>query len=219
MITAIIGAMQIEVDALIASFNAEQNENDIYIAKKGDDTVVICKCGVGKVNSAALTQRIIDKYNPDRIINTGTAGGLAEGLNIGDIIIAEKTAYHDFTPISIVENMFGDRYIYTDKHLAEIAVSACKAEKISYRIGTVVTGDCFIETTEQREKIFATFPDALCGEMEGAAIAHVCHINKVPLAVICSVSDFAADEKVFELNAQYAADCAAKISKYIAENK
>lgn len=217
MTTAIIGAMKIEVETLCKTFGAKETENGIYVAQNGTDTVIICQCGIGKVNAASLTQRIIDKYSPDKIINTGTAGGLAEGLGIGDIVIAEKAAYHDFKPVSIVVDMFGDKYIYSDKSIAAAAVNACRENNIFHRTGTVVTGDCFVSTKEQRDDIFAEYPDALCTEMEGAAIAHVCFNNKTPFVIIRAISDFAADEKTFELNAAYAAEKAAIISEYIAK--
>ncbi|MBR6507533.1 MAG: 5'-methylthioadenosine/adenosylhomocysteine nucleosidase [Clostridia bacterium] len=217
MTTAIIGAMKIEVETLCKTFGAKETENGIFVAENGDDTVIICQCGIGKVNAASLTQRLIDKYSPNRIINTGTAGGLAEGLNIGDIIIAEKAAYHDFKPVSIVVDMFGDKYIHSDSSMVSTALTACAENNIPHRVGTVVTGDCFVSTEAQREDIFAEYPDALCTEMEGAAIAHVCFNNKVPFIIIRSVSDFAADEKLFDLNAAYAAEKAAIISEYIAK--
>ena len=217
MTTAIIGAMKIEVETLCRTFGAKETENGIFVAENGDDTVIICQCGIGKVNAASLTQRLIDKYSPNRIINTGTAGGLAAGLNIGDIIIAEKAAYHDFKPVSIVVDMFGDKYIHSDSSMVSTALTACAENDIPHRAGTVVTGDCFVSTEAQREDIFAEYPDALCTEMEGAAIAHVCFNNKVPFIIIRSVSDFAADEKLFDLNAAYAAEKAAIISEYIAK--
>lgn len=217
MTTAIIGAMKIEVETLCKTFGAKETENDIYVAQNGDDTVIICQCGIGKVNAASLTQRLIDKYEPNRIINTGTAGGLAEGMNIGDIIIAEKAAYHDFKPVSIVVDMVGDKYIRSDKNMADTAVTACVENNIPYRVGTVVTGDCFVSTEKQRDDIFAEYPDALCTEMEGAAIAHVCFNNKVPFVIIRAISDFAADEKIFDQFAAVAAEKAAIISEYIAK--
>jgi adenosylhomocysteine nucleosidase len=217
MTTAIIGAMKIEVETLCKTFGAKETEKGIFVAESGCDTVIICQCGIGKVNAASLTQRLIDKYCPHRIINTGTAGGLAEGLNIGDIIIAEKAAYHDFKPFSIIVDMLGDKYIYSDTDIVNTAVTACKENNISHRVGTVVTGDCFVSTEKQREDIFAEYPDALCTEMEGAAIAHVCCNNKVPFVIIRAISDFAADEKTFDQFAAFAAEKAAIISEYIAK--
>ena len=101
--------------------------------------------------------------------------------------------------------------------MVSTALTACAENDIPHRAGTVVTGDCFVSTEAQREDIFAEYPDALCTEMEGAAIAHVCFNNKVPFIIIRSVSDFAADEKLFDLNAAYAAEKAAIISEYIAK--
>ena len=58
--------------------------------------VVLVKCGVGKVNAARTTQILIDNFDLDYVINVGTAGGLNENIEIGDVIIAEKLVQHDF---------------------------------------------------------------------------------------------------------------------------
>ena len=153
----------------------------------------------------------------DEILLCVVAGWAGLVVNIGDIIIAEKAAYHDFKPVSIITDMFGDKYICSDTDIVNTAVTACRENNLSHRVGTVVTGDCFVSTEKQREDIFAEYPDALCTEMEGAAIAHVCFNNKVPFIIIRAISDFAADEKIFDQFAAFAAEKAAIISEYIAK--
>ena len=61
-----------------------------------DKNCILVKCGVGKVNAARTTQLLIDKYNPDCIINVGVAGALNPMLEIGDIVIGESLVQHDF---------------------------------------------------------------------------------------------------------------------------
>ena len=74
----IIGAMQNEIDKLISYYDLKKDKmnKDIYVSEFNDKKIVVAMSGVGKVNSAAMTQYIIDKYNVDAIINSGVAGGI-----------------------------------------------------------------------------------------------------------------------------------------------
>ena len=103
MTVLIIGAMENEVEALISSFGAKSSDGNAFSVDKGGNRIVIAKSGVGKVNAAAATQKLIDTYKPDRIINTGVAGGVANDIELGEIVIASKLAYHDFHPLEILE--------------------------------------------------------------------------------------------------------------------
>ena len=62
----------------------------------GSKEIILVKCGIGKVNAARTTQLLIDKYNPDYIIDVGVAGALNPMLEIGDIVIGETLVQHDF---------------------------------------------------------------------------------------------------------------------------
>lgn len=50
----------------------------------------------GKVNSARVTQILIDNFKIDYIINVGVAGGINSDLEIGDIVVGEKLVQYDF---------------------------------------------------------------------------------------------------------------------------
>lgn len=213
---AIIGAMSIEVDTLRNAFSASDTGGEVYVSRRGDSTVTICRCGVGKVNAASLTQHLIDCFSPDCVINTGTAGALTDALPIGGIVVSRDAAYHDVRPVALLEDMYGDRFIRADGELVTLAESACRENSLPFLTGTIVSGDSFISTEEQREEIFREFPDSLCTEMEGAAIAHVCRKSNVPFVIIRAISDFASDEETFERFARKAADNAAIITEYIA---
>ena len=106
----VIGAMQIEIDKLIEYYNLKKDKvKDIYVNEFNDKRIVVAMSGVGKVNSAAMTQYIIDKYEVDAIINSGVAGGINSKLNVMDIVISEYATYHDFKPVSIMESYVPDK--------------------------------------------------------------------------------------------------------------
>ena len=157
--------------------------------------IIIVESGVGKVNAARITQILIDKLDVKEIINVGSAGALNEELNIGDIVIANKLVQHDFDITAFNHNKgyitgVGD-YIESDKILIEkFKNSADKIENGTYKIklGTIASGDIFCTDVKMKDKIREKF-NAECIEMEGAAIAQVCYLDKIPFIVIRSISD------------------------------
>ena len=195
----IIVAMQEELDAIL---NIMKNikEKEIYgldfkIGQIEKKEVVVVKCGVGKVNAARVTQILIDTFNVKCVINVGAAGALNPFLNIGDIVIGEKLIQHDFDITAFDHDKgyitgVGD-YIYSDSELIEKfenAANNLKGKDYKIKKGIIATGDIFCTDIEMKNKIFSKF-DADCVEMEGAAIAQVCYLDKIPFIVIRSISD------------------------------
>ncbi len=169
-------------------------ELQFIIGKINNKDVVLVKCGVGKVNAARTTQILIDKFELDYIINVGTAGGLKEEIEIGDIVIADKLVQHDFDITAgghekgYISNL--GKYFYSDKNLVEKAKITMQKmnEKFNQFIGTIATGDIFVQEVNMKNKIKTKF-DACCVEMESAAVAQVCTLDKVPFIIIRAISD------------------------------
>lgn len=193
-----IGIIVAEVEEMEAVKEIMENINstDIYNLKIYTGTInnkefLLVRGGVGKVNAARVCQIITDKFDLDFIINVGSAGGLNENLNIGDIVIGEKLVQHDFDVTSFGrEKGFipeTGKFFESDKNLLE----KCKKIKIDNQKivkGIIASGDIFLTDTNLKEKIKQNF-NADCVEMEGAAIAQVCTLNKIPFLVIRSISD------------------------------
>ncbi len=218
----IIGAMDCEVDGLKAKIENMQTEtisnNTFCYGKILGKDVVVAKCGEGKVNSSVTTQTMILKYNPDIIINTGVAGGLHPDLGIMDIALAQKVCHHDSdtTPIGMPKGyVFGldTVYIDTDAEITnKIEESAKRVSKSKILKGIIASGDQFIATNEQRERIIKDF-NAIATEMEGACIGQVCAMNKKKFAVLRSISDGANSDSTmdFPTFAKKAADVTIEI--------
>ena len=198
MLIGIIGAMDIEVNALKELMENPQTEKissvEFYRGKiSGVDTVVAVS-GVGKVNAAVCTQTMILKYSPDYVINTGVAGGLSPELKIGDIAVALQVAEHDMdtTPIGAAPGFItgiDTVYMDCDREIAQLMYDAAKSlDGINAVYGTVASGDQFIASDEQRAHITENF-NAVAAEMEGAAIGHVCVMNNVKFGVLRAISD------------------------------
>lgn len=193
----IIGAMDVEVEGikLVVENSSERVISGIIFVSGTIEgcSVVVAKCGIGKVNAAICAEAMILTFHPSLIINVGVAGSLSSELSIGDIVIADKVCQHDFdtTPVGdkrglIAEvnliNIPADQDAY--EHLAE-CVKACG---INYKIGTIASGDIFVADSETKDFIVSEF-SALACEMEGASIGQVCWLNRVPFTVLRALSD------------------------------
>lgn len=190
----IIAAISEEFDAIEQIMNNKEQKL-IYEIKIIEGIInnkecILAKSGVGKVNAARTTQILIDNYDIDYVINVGSAGGLKQDLDIGDIIIGTKIVQHDFNITAFghkrgyISNV-GD-VLLADEELikkAKIAMQNIKSQE-----GIVATGDIFVTKIKTKESIVNEF-DADCVEMEGAAIAQVCTLDKIPFIIIRSISD------------------------------
>lgn len=195
----IIVAMQEELDEVL-NIMSNIKSNEIYEitfikGKIADVEVIVVKSGVGKVNAARTTQILIDRFNVDYVINVGSAGALNPSLDIGDIVIGEKLIQHDFDITAFNHNKgyitgVGD-YIYSDNNLImklQNVVNNLKDKTYKINTGVIASGDIFCTEIFMKDKIYSKF-NAECVEMEGAAIAQVCYLDKIPFVVIRSISD------------------------------
>lgn len=226
----IIGAMEVEVDHLKAEMNVsrtvERAGMSFFEGKIGDSDVVVVRCGIGMVNAGACVQILVDCFDVTHVINTGVAGSLDNRIDIGDIVVSEDAVVHDFdvTPLGYKPGEIpgvGTLSFPADSYLKECAISAVKeaAPDINVFSGRVVSGDQFIAGNEKKKAIIDQF-GGMCTEMEGAAIAQVAYLNRVPFVIIRAISDKAdnsgsEDYPSFEKKA--ARHCAA-IVEYMLKN-
>ena len=198
----IIGAMDVEVATLkekMENTTLHTHAGSVYCEGTLEGTpAVVVQCGVGKVNAAICAQILISVFGVTHLVNTGIAGSLCADLDIGDLVISRDAIHHDFDlhfwgkPIGQVSGM--DVIAFpADENLMRTAFAAAEAENAGHtRLGRVASGDQFICSKEQKDKIIAD-TDAQCAEMEGAAIAHTAYRNGIPFVIIRAISDKADD--------------------------
>lgn len=199
----IIGAMEEEVLALKEKLKVSDVRGiaslEFYVGVLQGKEVVLVRGGIGKVNSALCTQLLIDCFHVDSVINTGVAGALNDSLSIGDIVISSDSLEHDvdasgfgYEP-GVIPRM-PDSIFKADKRLIHIAEKASEVLSVKTNVftGRIVSGDQFISDPEKKRQLVADYK-GFCVEMEGAAIAHACYLNKVPFVIIRSISDKADD--------------------------
>lgn len=190
----------------------------IYTGKINNKNSLLVRSGVGKVNSARVAQIITDKFDLSFIINIGSAGGLNEDLNIGDIVLGETLVQHDFdvTAFGREKGFIPEtgKFFESDKNLLQ----KCKNIKIDNQkivVGTIASGDMFLTDSTLKEKIKQDF-NATCVEMEGAAIAQVCALNKIPFIVIRSISDIPNGKNEIDFN-EYLELASKNCAKFISQ--
>lgn len=203
MKAGIIGAMEPEVailkQQLVDAQTIEQSGYTFYQGQLNGQAVVIVQSGIGKVAAALATAAMIEHFTPDYIVNTGSAGGFDQALNVGDIAISNEVAYHDVdvTAFGYAIGQLPANPATFEAHqgLMQAAQQAtAKLTGIKHKVGLITTGDTFM-TKEQDIKIAREhFPHMLAVEMEGAAIAQTCHHYHVPFVIIRSLSDIAGKE-------------------------
>jgi len=160
--------------------------------------VTIVQAGIGKVNAAVATTLLIQNFQVDVVINTGSAGGIATNLAVGDLVISTHLAHHDAD-----NRVFGYKYgqipqmpaTYTaDKKWAAFIEKAAYSMNWEVEKGMIVSGDSFVASAVETNRIKEHFPKALMTEMEGAAVAQTCTQFEIPFAIIRAVSDTADEE-------------------------
>jgi len=162
-----------------------------------DGNVMVQKCGIGKVNAALGAQRMINEFHPDVIISSGCAGGNGDDINVQDVVVSTELCYHDVYCGTAIDNttQYGQvqgmpvRFKADPWLLKKSEELRVKSEHSSLHHGLIVTGDWFVDSKEKMREIIGHFPKAKAVDMESAAIAQACYINKVPFISFRIISD------------------------------
>jgi adenosylhomocysteine nucleosidase len=217
---AIVAAMQQELGALLALMPDEQRVRvagrDFWVGHLHGQPVVAVLSRIGKVAAAVTATVLLERFGVRAIVFTGVAGGLAPGVNVGDVVVATELLQHDMdaspifpkheVPLMGLSRFAADAAI--SDALAQVATNVLRdpvaligQEGVdefglsSPRVhrGLLVSGDRFVSTTAESAALQRELPDALAVEMEGAAVAQVCHDYGVPFAAMRTISDRADD--------------------------
>ena len=202
----VIGAMQSEVEGLVSIRDGVKCEKvgsvTFYVGQLFGKRVAVTQCGIGKVFAAIAAEALILTYSPDLLVNTGVGGALAQGLKTTDVVVADRLCQHDMDTsalgdpqglVSGINKIFFD----CDKKAVDIIMQAAREKGINAIVGTVATGDKFVASKGDKERIVSAFSASAC-EMEGCSVAQVAFVNKTPFAVIRAISDSADGEATMD---------------------
>jgi adenosylhomocysteine nucleosidase len=199
----IIGAMQEEVSLLKeymdGNDSCELGKQKFLTGKIKNHNITLLQCGVGKVSAAVGTTLLNQLFNPDIIINIGSAGALGSSFNIGDIIISSEVRYHD-VDLTVFGYEFGQMSkmppYFTPGETLVVAATKCLPEEDQCHIknALVISGDSFVSNKTHIANIKEKFAQDCVIDMEGCAIAQVCYMFNKPFIIIRSVSDIVEHE-------------------------
>lgn len=191
----ILAAMDKELNLLLnvmPQYNEIKNDSTtFYTGMIGNHLVYVAKCGIGKVNSALNTLRLIKEIKPELIINTGVAGGVDGELKIASVLIPDKVAYHDVWCGPGTEYGAADGYevyLRPDKHVLDVSKMIFESDN-DVKFGLICSGDKFIHTAEEVAEIKSKFPDSKAVDMESASISQTAVSEGIPFAIIRVMSD------------------------------
>jgi len=235
---AIVAAMREELSALLAQMPDEQRVRvagrDFWVGHLHGQPVVAVLSRIGKVAAAVTATVLLERFGVRAIVFTGVAGGLAPGVNVGDVVVASELLQHDLdaspifpkyeVPLSGMARFAADAAI--GDALAEVAADVLRdpvaligrqaVDEFGIRApkvhrGLLVSGDRFVSTSAESEALRRDLPDALAVEMEGAAMAQACHDYGVPFAAMRTISD-RADDAAHGDFARFVAEVASRYS-------
>lgn len=218
MTTAILSAVPEEQSGLLLAL--EQGQRCVragrvyWTGQLHGRSVVLALSGMGKVAAATTATALIEHFRVARIVFTGVAGGLGDGVQVGDIVVAQAYLQHDMNAAPLFPRWelpgYARALLPCHPALTAVLVEAahrCAREtqattadtpaQVQVHHGLVISGDRFVATANEsdalRAGLRAAGHDALAVEMEGAAVAQVCHDYGTPFAAVRSISDRADD--------------------------
>ena len=214
----IIGALEEELIPIRAILhNLEKIEKGNRTFWEGEDyghKIFLTRCDPGKVNAVIATQQMIDHFSVEAIFNMGSSGALDPKLEVGDIVVGSEFIQHDFDVTSwglkpgemlfdiVISNNNGELQFHSQQIFksdpALTKITAEVAQHIEWTplnghspkmyTGRILSGDQFISKTEKARSLWETH-QGLCTDMEAAAIAQACELNKIPFLCIRAISD------------------------------
>lgn len=201
---ALIGAMPEELAAVLACMPDAHCETvagrKFWLGHMQGHDVVVVLSGIGKVAAAITATVLIEKFQVHSILFTGVAGGLAAHVQVGDVVVAAELLQHDMDASPLfpkhVVPLSGCAKFSTDMAITQRLIESAKQAlpEVPVHAGLIISGDQFVSSAAESKRLQNELPDALAVEMEGAALAQVCHDYGIPLGVVRILSDRADDD-------------------------
>lgn len=211
---AILGALHEEIADLLAAMDPGAAIHriamrDFHVGTLWGTPCVIALSRIGKVAAAATASIVIREFQVSKVIFTGLAGSLHADVDVGDVVVASTLMQHDmdarplfgryeipllgrvhFEPDAALSNLLRDSaqaFVLRRGAAGNTADATLAQPKV--HAGLIATGDIFVSHHDEAQALRERLPDALCVEMEGAAMAQICYEFGIPFAVMRVISD------------------------------
>ena len=220
-VIGIMSAMHEELAAVLAAMPDEQRVRvagrDFWVGHWHGHAVVAVLSRIGKVAAATTATVLLERFDVKALVFTGVAGGLSAGVRVGDVVVAKGLVQHDMDASPLFPRhevpLYGRARFEADadlsaqlsvashqvlanaaQHLGADTLLAFQLDSPRVHQGLILSGDRFVSTSAESQALRLALPDAMAVEMEGAAVAQVCHDYGVPFAAVRTISDRADDE-------------------------
>jgi len=213
-ITAILSALAEEQQGLLELLQQPRKSShagrDFWQGQLHGQPVVLALSRIGKVAAATTSTALIERFNVGRIVFTGVAGGLGDGVQVGDVVVATEFVQHDLDASPIFPRyevpLYGRTRFSCDEALTARLLQASRAgleslalpAKILLHHGLMASGDRFVSGMQESRNLRTALKqgghEVLAVEMEGAAVAQVCFDYGLPFAAVRTISDRADDK-------------------------
>ncbi|MDE2401007.1 MAG: 5'-methylthioadenosine/adenosylhomocysteine nucleosidase [Burkholderiales bacterium] len=210
----IMAAMPEELQALLDVMPDEtmvrRAGREFWVGHLHGRDVVAVLSRIGKVAAATTSTVLLTEFGVDQLLFTGVAGGLGDGVRVGDVVVADALMQHDMdasplfprfelpglgldalSPPGALTQQVRET---VERVLSEVHLEALGLGQARVHQGLIISGDQFIHCAQACAGLRQALPQALAVEMEGAAVAQVCHDFQVPYAVVRTISDRADDD-------------------------
>ena len=219
-VIGIMSAMHEELAAVLAAMPDKQRVTvagrDFWVGRWQGHALVAVFSRIGKVAAATTATVLLERFGVDTLVFTGVAGGLGSGVRVGDVVVADGLVQHDMDASPLFPRhevpLYGRARFEADAALC-VQLSAASEQVLAgaalhlgpstlaefqltaprVHRGLILSGDRFVSTSAESHALRQALPEALAVEMEGAAVAQVCHDYGVPFAAVRTISDRADD--------------------------
>jgi adenosylhomocysteine nucleosidase len=209
--TAILSALAEEQQGLLELLQGPQRVQragrEFWLGQLHGTPVVLALSRIGKVAAATTTTTLIEAFGARRLVFTGVAGGIAPGVRVGDVVVAQEFVQHDMDASPLFPRyqipLYDRERFACDVALADALLAATRVALSRLELpatvhhGLVASGDRFVSAAAEARALHAALTEAghppLAVEMEGAAVAQVCHDYAIPFAAVRTISDRADD--------------------------
>ncbi|WP_028313108.1 5'-methylthioadenosine/adenosylhomocysteine nucleosidase [Derxia gummosa] len=224
---AIVAAMREELHGFLddmgrSAVKETRAGREFFVGEIAGHEVVAVLSGIGKVAAAITATMLLDRYGVGAVVFTGVAGGVGDGVRVGDIVIADALVQHDMDARPLFPRfevpLTGKALFAADARLATLARDSARqviANDLATEVGAdalaefgldaprvhdglIASGDQFIADAGKAAQLRADLPGLLAVEMEGASVAQVCADHGMPLAVMRTISDRADVHAAFD---------------------
>lgn len=226
----IMAAMHDEIAGLLHEMGSDVQvhsvgQRDYHVGMLHGQRCVVVLARIGKVAAAATTVTLIREFGVQEIIFTGLAGAVSSQVRVGDVVLATALLQHDIDASPLFAQyevpLLGRSRFDADAVLSE-RLEKCLHDYFEHDFaqhvgpdtrqqfgllqpvvhqGTIISGDQFVGDSAQVQALRTALPDALCVEMEGAAVAQICYEYELPFAVLRTISDSADDSASVDFSA------------------